>query len=89
MTDEDVKKICEAAAATGSLPAQMYHIREVDAQDALRRLEELAAELNKNPPVSRATVAPVGWICPKCGAVNSPATPQCPCVPPRITCYNT
>lgn len=53
-------------------------------------------EVNFNDLVYRApffqpdhsvTVTNYGWICPKCGAVLSPSTQECPyCTPYKVTC---
>lgn len=38
-------------------------------------------------PDYSVTVTNYGWICPKCGAVLSPFTQQCPyCTPYKVTC---
>lgn len=51
-------------------------------------------EVNYNDLVYRApffkpdnAVTNYGWICPKCGAVLSPSTQECPyCTPYKVTC---
>lgn len=51
-------------------------------------------EVNFNDLVYRAplfkpdySVTNYGWICPKCGAVLSPSTNECPyCTPYKVTC---
>ena len=36
---------------------------------------------------SNHSVTNYGWICPKCGAVLSPSTQECPyCTPYKVTC---
>ena len=38
-------------------------------------------------PDHSVTVTNYGWICPKCGAVLSPSTQECPyCTPHKVTC---
>ena len=38
-------------------------------------------------PDHSVTVINYGWICPKCGAVLSPSTQECPyCTPHKVTC---
>ena len=38
-------------------------------------------------PDHSVTVTNYGWICPKCGAVLSPSTQECPyCTPYKVTC---
>lgn len=38
-------------------------------------------------PDHSVTVTNYGWICPKCGAVLSPSTKECPyCTPYKVTC---
>ena len=47
------------------------------------------ADKNINEPTVQQTVFPnYGWICPKCGAGNSPYTSRCACqpIPFNITC---
>lgn len=38
-------------------------------------------------PDNSVTVTNYGWICPKCGAVLSPSTTECPhCTPYKVIC---
>ena len=38
-------------------------------------------------PDDSVTITNYGWICPKCGAVLSPSTQECPyCTPHKLTC---